>query len=59
MNKSFFDSVNLTAKINKVEKKENCPSWLIQSLGILGKNIDKFPIEEDNTRFITEYIYPH
>jgi|APSaa5957512576_1039674.scaffolds.fasta_scaffold177043_1 hypothetical protein len=59
MNKSFFDSDNLSTKINKLEKKKDCPSWLIHSLSILNESIDKFPIEEDDTRFITEYIYPH
>lgn len=59
MKKSYFKDDILYTKIEKLKENRDCPSWLVHTLSKLGENIDKFPYDEDETRYTVEYIYPH
>jgi len=56
--KSYFDAAVLKEEARSAENGP-APSWLAEILRVLAENPEGFPPEEDEERFVVEYIYPH
>ncbi len=59
MRKSYFDPDVLERKMARLREEDRCEPWLISALETLKRNVDRIPVEEDENRYVVEFIYPH
>lgn len=57
--KSYFNADEVSKLVKKQRDKEGSPEWLIEVLESLSELSNLIPPEEDEERFVVEYIYPH
>jgi hypothetical protein len=55
---SYFDKEKLDAKLAKLQR-EKAPEWLRLAMENIGTSIEVLPVEEDENRYVVEFIYPH
>ncbi len=59
MKKSYYDAELLNRKIQQLGKDGKCKTWLVDALNLLSERIESIPVEEDEDRYIVEFVYPH
>ncbi|MBI5327368.1 MAG: hypothetical protein HZB80_03605 [Deltaproteobacteria bacterium] len=59
MKKSYYNQQSLQEMLNALKKSNKCQPWFPDAIKLLGKKIESIPIEEDENRFIIEFVYPH
>lgn len=57
--KSYFNADEVSKLLKKQRDREGSPEWLIEVLESLPELSNLIPPEEDEKRFVVEYIYPH
>jgi len=56
---SYFQLNDIESFKNMLKKKDESPEWLLETLDHLEEIKELIPPEEDENRFVVEYIYPH
>lgn len=59
MSRSYFDEDAMRSLIEQLKNDGRSPEWLAKALAMASENHALFPSEEDNERFVVEFIYPH
>lgn len=59
MKKSYYNQKIFEQMLNDLRKSGKCQAWFTDALKILEDNIEYIPVEEDENRFVVEFIYPH
>lgn len=56
---SYFQLDDIESFKNILKQKNDSPDWLLETLQHLEEIKKLIPPEEDENRFVVEYIYPH
>lgn len=56
---SYFQLDGIEIFKNMLKQKNESPEWLLETLDHLEEIKELIPPEEDENRFVVEYIYPH
>jgi len=56
---SYFQLDHIESFKNTLKQKDESPEWLFETLDHLEEMKELIPPEEDEDRFVVEYIYPH
>ena len=56
---SYFQLDDIESFKNTLKQKDESPEWLLETLDHLEEIKKLIPPEEDENRFVVEYIYPH
>ena len=56
---SYFDKQLLEHISTQLKGNPDAPEWLAKAVDFLGERHDEFPVEDDENRFVIEFIYPH
>jgi hypothetical protein len=59
MEETYFPLFTLQETLHDLEARAGCPRWLVGVIGALADHLDLIPFNEDEDRFVTEFIYPH